>query len=94
MKIFLILALILLGGYFYFGYFLDINKTGLSGIVSKSGEYWRIESDAWYRPVRAIVNNLPKEYQKEGLFVSCDVVVVDVIGTGEWDTYAEVSNCK
>ena len=94
-KILILGAIVVLAlGYLYVGYFSDIHKTGLSGIVSKRGEYWGIKSDTWYKNAQATVKNLPAEFQREGARVSCDATVVDVIGAGEWDVYTEVSNCK
>lgn len=52
-----------------------------------------IHSNQWYKPGRLTVKNLPQQFQKEGIVVNCNVSIVDVIGTGEWDTYVEVNNC-
>lgn len=94
-KIFIVIATLLIGTYFYYFHFLDINKTGISGTVVKLPyEYWGIESDRWYKPTNVTVTNLPTEFQKEGLTVKCDATVTDVIGTRKWDVVAEVNNCS
>lgn len=72
-----------------------MNVTDIEGIVSKRPfDYYGISSTEGYGSVKLSVSNLPEEFQKEGMKVRCDVVVVDVIGTGDWDVYGKVSNCQ
>jgi hypothetical protein len=81
-----------------FIYYSNINRAGLSGTVRHRseplGDRWGIESDKWYKNYKISVKNLPQEFQREGMSVDCDAVIVDVVGTDPWNIYAEVSNCK
>jgi hypothetical protein len=76
-------------------YFLQ--KTTISGKVQKIKDSqkpdWGIqETGLFNRNIR--VTNLPMEFQEEGTEIRCNFSVDDVVGTGAWDTYASVSDCK
>ena len=81
--------------FFIYFRFTDVNKTGIEGTVSKRPfDYYGISSNKWYNSTKLSVSNLPEEFQIEGMKVRCDVVIVDVIGTKDWDVYGKVSNCE
>jgi hypothetical protein len=72
-----------------------VSDHNIEGTVSKRPYgYWGIEEKSFIGSEKISTTNLPKEFQEEGLKIMCGFTTVDVIGSGDWDQYVEVNNCK
>ncbi len=70
-----------------------LNQTGIEGMVRKLDHgWWGIESYGLIER-KILVKNLPKQFQKNGIEVRCNVVILDTLSGGEWNVISEVNNC-
>jgi hypothetical protein len=96
-KVFVLLAAILLiliviTGYFWFGNVYRLNNKIVTGKVEKlNANYWGLETT--FPRHKLSIKDFPAEFQKENSIVSCKISISDVIGTNDWDVYAEASDC-
>ena len=89
----IIVGLILFSaGYLWFSNIYRLNNKIVNGTIIKlNNESWGIETN--FPSHKISVKDLPAQFQKENIKVSCRITILDIIGSDDWNVYAEVSEC-
>jgi len=98
--IFSLIVLIIYGIFDYLSYPRGfIVSEGIIRYIDHNSGLWRLEVDKrflWITVSKAHfgIENLPTEFQNDGLKVRATYHITDVIGTSDWDTFIRITKIE